>query len=99
MGSTRNTAWYPYSPFDVFIYTVKGDYQCTKGKPYFPELWTFSLLKNFVAALTAIKLITECAFTCFDQFLCMAFAQLTYRESLRGIECCFRAIRTKLYHM
>jgi len=38
-------------------------------------------------------------FTCFDQFLCMAFAQLTYRESLRGIECCLRAMREKLYHM
>ena len=32
------------------------------------------------------------SFTCFDQFLCMAFAQLTYRESLRDIECCLRAM-------
>jgi len=39
------------------------------------------------------------SFTCFDQFLCMAFAQLTYRESLRDIECCLRAMRDKLYHM
>lgn len=39
------------------------------------------------------------SFTCFDQFLCMAFAQLTYRESLRDIECCLRATREKLYHM
>jgi hypothetical protein len=39
------------------------------------------------------------SFTCFDQFLCMAFAQLTYRESLRDIECCLRAMRRKLYHM
>ena len=39
------------------------------------------------------------SFTCFDQFLCMAFAQLTYRESLRDIECCLRAMRGKLYHM
>jgi hypothetical protein len=39
------------------------------------------------------------SFTCFDQFLCMAFAQLTYRESLRDIECCLRAMREKLYHM
>ena len=31
------------------------------------------------------------SFTCYDQFLCMAFAQLTYRESLRDIECCLRA--------
>jgi len=34
-----------------------------------------------------------------DQFLCMAFAQLTYRESLRDIEVCLRAMQTKLYHM
>lgn len=39
------------------------------------------------------------SFKCYDQFLCMAFAQLTYRESLRDIECCLRAIGKKLYHM
>lgn len=38
-------------------------------------------------------------FSCLDQFLCMAFAQLTYRESLRDIEACLRAQRTKLYHL
>jgi transposase len=38
-------------------------------------------------------------FSCFDQFLCMAFAQLSYRESLRDIESCLRAMHTKLYHM
>ena len=39
------------------------------------------------------------SFSCWDQFLCMAFAQLTYRESLRDIEACLRAARAKLYHM
>ena len=39
------------------------------------------------------------SFTCYDQLLSMAFAQLTYRESLRDIECCLRAMREKLYHM
>lgn len=38
-------------------------------------------------------------FTCLDQFMCMAFAQLTYRESLRDIECCLRALKEKLYHI
>ena len=38
-------------------------------------------------------------FSCWDQFLCMAFAQLTYRESLRDIECCLRAMQKKLYHI
>ena len=38
-------------------------------------------------------------FTCADQFRVMAFAQLTYRESLRDIEACLRAMSSKLYHM
>jgi hypothetical protein len=38
-------------------------------------------------------------FSCLDQFLCMAFAQLTYRESLRDIESCLRAAGPKRYHM
>jgi len=38
-------------------------------------------------------------FTCPDQYLCMAFAQLTYRESLRDIEACLRSQAAKLYHM
>ena len=38
-------------------------------------------------------------FSCLDQYLCMAFAQLTYRESLRDIEACLRAQQSKLYHM
>ncbi len=37
-------------------------------------------------------------FSCLDQFLCMAFAQLTFRESLRDTVTCLRAIQTKLYH-
>jgi Domain of unknown function (DUF4372)/Transposase DDE domain len=38
-------------------------------------------------------------FTCLDQFLSMAFAQITYRESLRDIEACFEAHATKAYHL
>ena len=38
-------------------------------------------------------------FSCFDQFLCLAFAQLTYRESLRDIVSCLRAMKNRLYHM
>jgi hypothetical protein len=38
------------------------------------------------------------SFSCLDQYLCMAFAQLTWRESLRDIEACLRAQSTKLYH-
>src|SRR5882672_1848675 len=39
------------------------------------------------------------SFSCLNQFLCMAFAQLTARESLRDIEACLRAQRSKLYHL
>lgn len=39
------------------------------------------------------------SFSCWDQFLCMAFAQLTYRESLRDIEACLNSVSTKLYHL
>ena len=39
------------------------------------------------------------SFSCLDQYLCMAFAQLTYRESLRDIEACLRSMQNKLYHM
>ena len=39
------------------------------------------------------------SFSCLDQFLCLSFAQLTYRESLRDIEACLRSVQGKLYHM
>jgi hypothetical protein len=39
------------------------------------------------------------SFTCWDQFLCMAFAQLTYRESLRDVEACLRSRPNLLYHL
>jgi len=38
-------------------------------------------------------------FSCLDQFLCLAFAQLTYRESLRDIVSCLRTMKNRLYHM
>jgi hypothetical protein len=39
------------------------------------------------------------SFFCLDQFLCLAFAQLTYRESLRDIEACLQTMKNRLYHM
>jgi hypothetical protein len=39
------------------------------------------------------------SFSCWDQFLTLAFAQLTFRESLRDIEACLRTTPQKLYHM
>ena len=38
-------------------------------------------------------------FSCLDQFLCLVFAQLSFRESLRDIEACLRSVPSKLYHL
>lgn len=66
----------------------------------------FAQLMEFVPAYEFRKCVERYggnykvkSFSCWDQFLCMAFAQLTYRESLRDIEACLRAGGAKLYHM
>jgi hypothetical protein len=70
------------------------------GKSIFAQLMDFLPSKSFRRCVKRYqgdyKLKT---FSCWDQFLCMAFAQLTYRESLRDIEACLRAQQTKLYHL
>src|SRR6266581_3550010 len=70
------------------------------GKSIFAQLMDFLPAKAFHRCVKRyqgdFKLKT---FSCWDQFLCMAFAQLTYRESLRDIEACLRAQQTKLYHL
>ena len=66
----------------------------------------FAQLMNFVPAYEFRKCVRSYngnykvqSFSCWDQFLTMAFAQLTYRESLRDIEACLRMASAKLYHM
>jgi len=66
----------------------------------------FSQVIDFMPMHTARRCVTRYQgdykvkkFTCFDQYLYMAFAQITYRESLRDIEICLRAQEQKLYHM
>ncbi len=70
------------------------------GKSIFAQLMDFLPSKAFWRCVKRYhgdyKLKT---FSCWDQFLCMAFAQLTYRESLRDIEACLRSQQTKLYHL
>lgn len=70
------------------------------GKSIFAQLMDFLPSKAFQCCVKRYqgdyKLKT---FSCWDQFLCMTFAQLTYRESLRDIEACLRAQHTKLYHL
>lgn len=65
----------------------------------------FSQLMDFVSRYEFDKCVKRYKghyrtrrFSCWDQFLCLAFAQLTYRESLRDIEVCLRALGKKLYH-
>ena len=70
------------------------------GRTIFAQLLDFLPLHEFR------KCVKRCRgnykvqnFYCLDQFLCMAFAQLTYRDGLRDIETCLRTLRPKLYHV
>ena len=70
------------------------------GKIVFSQLTSYLPIKAFrrcVNKYNGNKRIRH--FSCWDQFLSMAFAQLTYRESLRDIESCLRSMHPKLYHM
>ena len=70
------------------------------GKTIFSQLMDFLPLYEFRRCVKRYDGDYKIqSFSCLDQFLCMAFAQLTYRESLRDIEACLRAAHTKLYHM
>jgi hypothetical protein len=73
-------------------------------------MYTGKLVFSQVMDLMPIRTFRQCvdryqgdfkvkSFTCLDQYLCMAFAQITYRESLRDIETCLRSQKQKLYHM
>ena len=70
------------------------------GKTIFAQLMDFVPTYEFRKCVERFngnhKVIS---FTCWDQYLCMAFAQLTYRESLRDIQACLRATPTRLYHL
>ena len=70
------------------------------GKSIFSQLTTFLPATEFRECVARYRGDYKLkSFSCWDQFLCMAFAQLTYRESLRDIEACLRANQSKLYHM
>src|SRR3989339_1292492 len=66
----------------------------------------FSQLMDFISSYEFRKCVERYQgeykvkeFTCWNHYLCMAFAQLTYRESLRDIEACLRSVPIKLYHL
>ena len=70
------------------------------GRTVFSQLISFLPDREFrrcVARYDGDRRLRD--FSCWDQYLTLAFAQLTYRESLRDIEACLRALQGKLYHM
>ncbi len=70
------------------------------GRTVFSQLITFLPDRDFRRCVTRYEGDHRLrGFSCWDQYLTMAFAQLTYRESLRDIEACLRAMGAKLYHM
>jgi len=70
------------------------------GRTIFAQVMDFLPLPAFRACVARYQGDYKVrGFSCLDQFLCLAFAQLTYRESLRDIETCLRALQPKLYHM
>jgi len=70
------------------------------GKTVFSQVMEFLPLHEFRKCVERYQGNYKVqSFSCMDQFLCMAFAQLTYRESLRDIKSCLCSMQTKLYHM
>src|SRR2546426_477711 len=71
-----------------------------RGKLVFAQLMQHLPLTTFRRCVTRCRGAFKVkSFSCLDQFLCMAFAQLTFRERLRDIEVCLRAQSSKLYHL
>lgn len=70
-----------------------------KGRNVFAQIMDFVPMHEFHACVDRYQGHYKVqTFSCFDQFLCMAFAQLTFRDSLRDIETCLRSLKPKLYH-
>jgi len=70
------------------------------GQLVFSQIMEFMPIKSFRRCVQKYRGKHKVkSFSCLDQFHCMAFAQLTYRASLRDIEACLRSRQNKLYHM
>ena len=71
-----------------------------QGRTVFSQLMSFLPVRDFRRIVERYNGDSRLrGFSCWDQFLSLAFAQLTYRESLRDIEACLRAAGSKLYHL
>ena len=76
---------------------MQGMYE---GKLIFSQLMDFVPWRRFQTCVKRYRGDYKVkTYPCAEQFRVMAFAQLTYRHSLREIETCLRAVKTKLYHM
>jgi hypothetical protein len=74
--------------------------QCRTARPHTTQDTLNHIVKYYVRHYKSYRGDAHHrGFSCRDQYLAMAFAQLTYRESLRDIEACLNAMRGKLYHM
>jgi len=70
------------------------------GRTVFAQLMTHVSQKKFQTCVARYHGDYKASrLSCWDQYLCLAFAQLTYRESLRDIEACLRAVQPRLYHV
>ena len=70
------------------------------GKTVFSQIMALLPMKQFHRCVERYQGHHKVkSFSCLDHFLCLAFAQLTYRESLRDIESCLRAVQPRLYHL
>jgi hypothetical protein len=71
-----------------------------QGKYVFSQVMAFASHNDFIACVTRYKGDHKTIdFTCWKQFLCMAFGQLTHRESLSDTILCLSANKEKLYHL
>lgn len=79
---------------------TQKEWSMNTGKTIFAQIMDFLPLHGFHKCVKRYNGNYKVkSFSCLDQFLCMAFAQLTYRESLRGIESCLRSMQHRPYHM
>jgi hypothetical protein len=77
-----------------------GDLRVNSGRTIFAQLADHLPIHEFRKCVARYEGDYRArTFSCWDQFLCMAFAQLTYRESLRDIVACLRSLQGRLYHM
>jgi len=82
-----------------FVTKERSD-QVYTGKIIFSQIMDYLPMHEFRRCVSRYRGNYQVkSFSCWNQYLCMVFAQLTYRESLRDIETCLRSVPNKFYHM